>query len=77
MAYWRVEPWGEQRADWRAGLICSTLCNINARKGSKPLTPEDFMPGAKRDMTGAEIVAALRGVLKTVNKKGPTDGADR
>lgn len=43
-AYWQLEPWGEGRADLRAGIIASTLANIH-RTGNAPLfTPQDFMP---------------------------------
>lgn len=36
----------EERADYRAGLICAVLANINRdeKKRSKPYEPADFMP---------------------------------
>jgi len=35
----------EERADWRAGLICSVLANIHRDpKRSRTFKPQDFMP---------------------------------
>ena len=35
-----------ERSDWRAGLISSTIANVNRdpKKRKKPYTPQDFMP---------------------------------
>lgn len=41
---YRLDPWGEWRADWRAGQIAATIANVNRRKGSKAFEPSDFMP---------------------------------
>lgn len=43
-AYWRLEPWGEGRADLRAGIVASTMANIWRTGDSEPFTPADFMP---------------------------------
>jgi len=48
MAYATIEPFGEERADYRAGLICSTLVNLQRTKGSKKYEPEDFMMFTRR-----------------------------
>ncbi len=44
IAYYRMEPWGEDRADLRSGIVASTMANINRKKGASPFKPEDFMP---------------------------------
>ena len=44
MAYSRLEPWGEERADLRAGIVASTIANSNRGKGQKPFKPQQFMP---------------------------------
>lgn len=41
MAYDRINPFGESRADYRAGIIASTIAS--AHLGSN-LSPVDFMP---------------------------------
>lgn len=43
-AYSLLEPWDETRADWRAGIIASTLANIHRGKDTEPFSPGDFMP---------------------------------
>jgi hypothetical protein len=44
-AYYQVEPFGPPSGYWQAGLIASTLANVNrTKKRQKALTPEDFMP---------------------------------
>ena len=45
--YYQIEPWGEDRADLRAGIIASTIANyagkVRADKADLAL-PADFMP---------------------------------
>ena len=43
MDYYAMEPWGEQRADLRAGIVASTMANLWRSKG-EPSKPSDFMP---------------------------------
>lgn len=43
MAYFQVEPFGEERADLRAGVIASILVNINRRRGATVSKPSDFI----------------------------------
>jgi hypothetical protein len=43
MVYFNLEPWGAIRADYRAGVITSTLVNVNGgKKGGKAAQPKDF-----------------------------------
>lgn len=42
--YDQLEPFGEQRADLRTGIIASTIANANRTKKTKPFKPSDFMP---------------------------------
>ena len=45
MAYYSLEPWGPERADLNAGIIASTIANVNRNpKKSAPLTAAQFMP---------------------------------
>lgn len=40
-----LEPFGEDRADLRAGIISSTIANVNRDpKKSQPFAAKDFMP---------------------------------
>lgn len=54
--YASLEPFGEERADWRAGMIASTMANIHARKKGKPAYKiEDFMPKFDKKAASAAI----------------------
>ena len=57
MAFYDADPFGEERADLRAGIIASTIANVMG--GSKRrLQPLDFMPqfGAPRkQMSDADM----------------------
>ena len=46
MAYAQLEPWGETRADLRAGIVASTVANTarDPKRRKKPFAPEEFMP---------------------------------
>lgn len=47
MAFFSIEgPTGEERADWRAGMVASTIANVNrdSKRQKRPYKPEDFMP---------------------------------
>jgi uncharacterized protein DUF4035 len=43
LEFYAVEPFGDTRADIRAGIISSTLANIHRAKGRKAYNPSDFM----------------------------------
>lgn len=46
-AFDRLEPFGDQRADLRAGIVASTVANFSARPPKDGLKPSDFMLFAK------------------------------
>lgn len=50
MAYYTLDPFGEERADLRAAMICALLANINRdpEKKREPYTAEEFMPRFER-----------------------------
>jgi len=43
-AYYKLEPWGEDREDLRMGIISSTIANVNRGKGGRTYKPSDFIP---------------------------------
>ncbi len=49
MAFYRLEPFGEERADLRAGIVAATVANANRGKRGRVLKPTDFMPFQKVD----------------------------
>lgn len=46
MAFYSLEPWGTEVDDLRAGIIASTIANVNRdpKKRRKPYKAQDFMP---------------------------------
>lgn len=44
--YYQIEPWGESRADLRAGIVASTVANVHSlfMAGEARHVPADFMP---------------------------------
>ncbi len=47
IAYDRVEPFGPWREDIRAGIVASTVANVNRSKKTDAYTPNDFVPEFK------------------------------
>lgn len=47
MAYYNVEPFGEERADLRQAITTSVLANAHRGKGKAPYKTTDFMPKFK------------------------------
>ena len=44
-ALYQIDPWGEERADLRSGIVASTVANAMAKKrGGGAFKPVDFMP---------------------------------
>lgn len=41
--FFETEPWPEQRADLRAGIVAAVTANVNRTKG-RPARPQDFIP---------------------------------
>ena len=44
MAYYRIDPFGEKRADLRAGIIAAQVVNFSMSPPTSPAKPSDFMP---------------------------------
>jgi hypothetical protein len=67
MAYFAAEPWGEERADLRAGIVASTLANIHRGATTQAFSPRDFMPYAhtvERYISEEEIEAKLDNFMR-------------
>jgi len=69
MAYYELEPFGEERADLRAAIIACTLANIWRGKGQRSLKPHDFMPDfdkpGKTRGTKQQTTEEMRAVMDT------------
>ena len=75
MAFFRLEPWGCEVEDWRAGMVASTIANVNRdpKKQYKPYAPGDFMPQRvepqKEEQTWEEQAQILEMWFRTAGKK--------
>lgn len=43
-AYDLLDPFGEERDDYRMGMVCCALLNPQRKKGAPPFKPSDWMP---------------------------------
>ncbi len=63
-AYYRVEPWGEWRADLRNGITASVIANVNRGRGKRVFKASDFVLNFNRktaaDNLSGEVIAAFR-----------------
>jgi len=75
MAYASLEPFGETRADLRAGIIASTVANAHRDRKTKPMKPSDFMPKFDyRPPSEEEVAARVRAMLRMAS---PDVGSQR
>jgi flagellar basal body rod protein FlgB len=66
--YYQLNPFGTYRADLHAGIIASTIANVNAPKGRR-YKSKDFMPEFKsrheeKRMTNEQIVSFFQNMQK-------------
>jgi len=62
-----------ERQDYRAGLVCAVLANINRDpKRSKVFTPQDFMPGHRHKESKAQSPEEMFGIINLIY--GAPDG---
>lgn len=68
-AYYRLEPWGEERADLRSGVLASLICNALRGKSGKTRKPQDFMLrfGADAESGPDALWAKLKAAFKAVD----------
>lgn len=59
--YYGMEPFGWVADNWRAGLVASTIANVNRGKSRRAFKPTDFMPKPPDDTPPAK---KLRDSLK-------------
>lgn len=76
LAYYKLEPFGQERDNWHAALIASILANINRRKNA-PATPiSEFMYKDRDSRKQAETQGFLAGLKALAKPKKATHGKD-
>jgi hypothetical protein len=74
LAYYRLEPWGEERADLRMAILDSLFYNANRGKGSGSKKPKDFMLDFERnEQQSVEEMMLTCQMIAAANTK-PPDG---
>ena len=67
LAYYQLEPWGEARADLRAGIIANTVYGCHRSRKDPPRRPTDFMPKFRhvsaRQQSAEEMQHRLKAAL--------------
>jgi hypothetical protein len=72
IAYYELNPWGEDRADLRMAVGWSLIANINRNTAAKstPFVPTDFMPYAERKRVAPRALwKRLTSVLDRIKRK--------
>jgi hypothetical protein len=73
MVFYGLDPFGEQRADLRAGIVACVVNNRWRGKHETPREPADFMPFREiPQQSPEEIKRTLQNILG-----GVTDGKSR
>jgi hypothetical protein len=71
-AFYHLEPWGYEAANWRMAVVAATTANYSNRKLKKPLKPSDFLPSDKprrRQLSDAELRARLQSDIDKASRK--------
>ncbi len=70
LAFSAIEPIGEERADYRAGVIAAVMTNKGRHKSTPPVQVQDFMPFLDKPTTlqAGKVLKVLSG-FKSVFKK--------
>ena len=67
VVFYRRHPFGPATENWRAGLVASTIYNVNRGKRSKALGPLDFVPRPPK--TGRQRTREFRNSMAHLVKK--------
>lgn len=76
MAFYQLEPFGEERADLRSAIVATTVANAHRGKHQRPYRVEEFMPRFERYPKSPEEMLAYVEMLnaafggKDLRKRG-------
>ena len=68
MAFYQIEPFGEERADLRAAVVAAVIANANRDPKQHPqaFTVEDFMPKFDAEPRPAQTPEEQIAILKMI-----------
>jgi hypothetical protein len=64
MAFFSLEPFGDDRADWHNAMILAQTYNMNRKKGKRPMTPDKFRLQFKHVTTPAQPIEQMELALR-------------
>jgi hypothetical protein len=66
MAYYQLEPFGEERADYRQAITSQILANVNLPKGKRPYDVEEFLvvKPVRQPKTAEQMMDMLKSLCK-------------
>ncbi len=68
IAYYSLEPFGEERADWRQAFTSCILANAHRGKNSKASELDDFMLKVEDDEPREQTEQQQQNVFELMNK---------
>jgi len=69
LAYYQIDPFGNERADYHAAMVVSTLANIHRdpKTQRQPYQPGDFMPQFEAQPERHQTVGQQLEIVKMLN----------
>jgi hypothetical protein len=71
MALWQVSPWGADRSDLAAGIIASTIANVNrdSKRRAAAFRPSEFMAyHVEPEVTPEELAGKIWGAFGKIRR---------
>lgn len=72
MAYYAIDPWGEERSDIRSAIVAATVSNSNPYRRGRSARVDDFLPYADtraREMTDEEMMREVERGFALITRK--------
>ena len=70
MAYYEIDPFGNDRADLNSAIVASTMANCHRGKTQRPYKPADFMPKfdqVKHEQPIEDMIAVAEAAARAIN----------
>jgi hypothetical protein len=69
IAYYRLEPWGQERDNWHSAQVAAIIANVNRKKGTPALSVDEFMYRDRQTTRDQKTKGFLAG-MRTLGKRG-------
>lgn len=68
-AYDLIEPFGEDRADLRMGILASVMANVNRKRNSKAFKPSQFIPKFWKEVKDKPTLEGLALIAERLKRR--------